>query len=244
VFDYRYHALSLVAVFLALTVGLLLGVAIGDRGLVAGARDLLHADLRTDVEQAGAETRALQEELDRRDRFERQAYPALVAGRLEGRRIGLVFLGARDEAVYEQVRAALAPAGATLAFVTQAEGGREPLGRRTGAALAGGGPVPPDVLAGTAGDLSGADGIVLAGSAEGPFEDGVVEGLRAAVVVGVELAATVPSRTGWYREHGLSSVDNLDNVAGMAALVLLLAGEGSGAYGEKPGAVDVVPAAP
>jgi hypothetical protein len=31
-FDFRYHALSLVAVFLALMIGLLLGVAIGGPG--------------------------------------------------------------------------------------------------------------------------------------------------------------------------------------------------------------------
>jgi hypothetical protein len=37
--NFRYHALSLVAVFLSLVIGLLLGVAIGDKGLVSsGAR--------------------------------------------------------------------------------------------------------------------------------------------------------------------------------------------------------------
>jgi ABC-type proline/glycine betaine transport system permease subunit len=33
-FDFRYHALSLVAVFMALVIGILLGIAIGDKGLV------------------------------------------------------------------------------------------------------------------------------------------------------------------------------------------------------------------
>ena len=37
-FDFRYHALSLAAVFIALVVGLLLGVAIGDKELVSSAR--------------------------------------------------------------------------------------------------------------------------------------------------------------------------------------------------------------
>ena len=50
-FDFRYHALSLVAVFLALVVGLLLGVAIGDKGLVSvGAQDMRDS-LRDDVRQ-------------------------------------------------------------------------------------------------------------------------------------------------------------------------------------------------
>jgi hypothetical protein len=36
-FDFRYHALSLIAVLVALVLGLLLGVAIGDKGLVSSA---------------------------------------------------------------------------------------------------------------------------------------------------------------------------------------------------------------
>ena len=38
-FDVRYHALSLAAIFIALVVGLLLGVAIGDKELVSSARN-------------------------------------------------------------------------------------------------------------------------------------------------------------------------------------------------------------
>ena len=47
-FDFRYHALSLAAVFLALVVGLLLGVAIGDEELVSCAEDIRDS-LREDV---------------------------------------------------------------------------------------------------------------------------------------------------------------------------------------------------
>ena len=43
VFDFRYHALSLVAVFVALVLGLLLGVAIGDKGLVSSAENNMQA---------------------------------------------------------------------------------------------------------------------------------------------------------------------------------------------------------
>ena len=54
-FDFRYHALSLVAVFLALVVGLLLGVAIGDQGLVSSAERDIRNSLRADVRDARAE---------------------------------------------------------------------------------------------------------------------------------------------------------------------------------------------
>ena len=49
--DFRYHALSLVAVFLALAIGIVLGVTIGD-SLVSDAERALRGNLRADVEKA------------------------------------------------------------------------------------------------------------------------------------------------------------------------------------------------
>src|SRR3977135_3002202 len=54
-FDFRYHALSLVAVFMALVIGILLGIAIGDKGLVSGTRKDLINSLRRDVGNAPQE---------------------------------------------------------------------------------------------------------------------------------------------------------------------------------------------
>jgi len=62
-FDFRYHALSLVAVFLALMIGLLLGVAIGDRGLVSGAERNLRGSLRADVRRSRAQSADLRSQL-------------------------------------------------------------------------------------------------------------------------------------------------------------------------------------
>ena len=47
-FDYRYHALSLAAVLLALMIGVLLGVAIGDSNLVSSAKNGIVADMSLD----------------------------------------------------------------------------------------------------------------------------------------------------------------------------------------------------
>ena len=56
-FDFRYHALSLVAVFLALVIGLLLGVAIGDKGLVSGDAQDVRGSLRRDRTERGPRRR-------------------------------------------------------------------------------------------------------------------------------------------------------------------------------------------
>ena len=49
--DFRYHALSLVAVFLALAIGIVLGVTVGG-SLVSDAERSLRGNLRADVENA------------------------------------------------------------------------------------------------------------------------------------------------------------------------------------------------
>ena len=116
-FDFRYHAFSLVAVFLALTIGLLLGVAIGDEGLVSSAEHDLRSSLRTDVEQAHDQSDALRTQLHEHERFEQEAYPIMVGGRLQGMRVGLVAFGELNDGLVKQVRSALSPTGAHLVSV-------------------------------------------------------------------------------------------------------------------------------
>lgn len=123
-FDFRYHALSLAAVFLALMVGLLLGVAIGDQALVSGAENSVRDSLRRDVSAASKRSRELAAELEEQRRVQRQLYPLLVEGRLAGQRVGLVGLGGLPDATIRSVREALADTGGRLTAVTVI---REPL---------------------------------------------------------------------------------------------------------------------
>jgi Copper transport outer membrane protein, MctB len=69
----------------------------------------------------------------------------------------------------------------------------------------------------------------------GEFESGLLEGVAAKGVpaVGVELTSTKPSQIPWYTNEDLASVDDLDALAGRAALAFALAGD-HGAYGVKP----------
>src|SRR5687767_996414 len=115
-FDFRYHALSLAAVLVALVVGLLLGVAVGDQGLVSSAENDLRRNLRADIRKAREESADLRNQLDRRKRYEEATFGPLVSERLEGRRVSLLFLGDRSEPIFEHVRDALEPSGGDLAF--------------------------------------------------------------------------------------------------------------------------------
>jgi len=121
-FDFRYHALSLAAVFIALVVGLLLGVAIGDKELVSSASNEIRDSLRSDVVRANDERRDALADLRREQEYADKSYPILTGGQLRGRRIGLVMLGENDGAL-ETVDRALEPTGATLKVVAVVRGG-------------------------------------------------------------------------------------------------------------------------
>lgn len=116
-FDFRYHALSLVAVFVALLIGLLLGVAIGDEGLVSSAERQLRSNLRSDVADANRRADDLRREVSESERFANEVYPPLVADRLTGQRIALLFLGEGSDDLADDVRSALDDTGGRVTAV-------------------------------------------------------------------------------------------------------------------------------
>lgn len=116
-FDFRYHAISLAGVFLALAVGLLLGIAIGDEQLVSSARNKLEDNLKQSLEDTRAEVQHQREELARSRLYEEQTFPVLVGDRLAGRRVAVVFLNGRDDETFRYVRDAVVAADGVLSTV-------------------------------------------------------------------------------------------------------------------------------
>jgi len=123
VFDFRYHALSLAAVFIALAVGLLLGVAIGDSGLVSSAERDIRQGLRGDVREANERATEAQASRDRLAEELQASFPLMADDRLTGS-VGLVFLGENSQEIADHVKTALAGSGAERASVATI---REPL---------------------------------------------------------------------------------------------------------------------
>jgi copper transport outer membrane protein MctB len=74
------------------------------------------------------------------------------------------------------------------------------------------------------------------------FEAGLIAGVAAVGVptVGVELSKAAASQVPWYKERGLSSVDDVDALAGQTALAYALAGD-RGTFGVKPTADTLLP---
>ena len=120
-FDLRYHVASLAAVFLALVLGIFVGVGLSGKGFVSDAeRENLEASidsLRAERDAALARAETAGRAGDALDDYARTAYPALVAGRLEGKTVGVVFVGSVDQGVAGAVRRTVRDAGGRVALV-------------------------------------------------------------------------------------------------------------------------------
>lgn len=116
--DFRYHIVSLISVFLALAVGIILGAgplkeSIGDQ--LTGQVDVL----RTEKDELRKELDSAESLLTSTDAFVAAAAPEVLDGVLAGRRVGVVQLGAIDDAVLVGVEAQIAAAGGTISIRTQ-----------------------------------------------------------------------------------------------------------------------------
>jgi hypothetical protein len=116
-FDLRYHVASLAAVFLALIIGILVGVGISSGGFVKkGERKLLTdqiADLRNRLGAANTRAQDLSEAQRAGQTFVQDTYPALMAGRLRGTRIAVVFVGSIDDGTRSLIERTLSDADAS-----------------------------------------------------------------------------------------------------------------------------------
>ncbi len=247
--DFRYHALSLVAVFLALGIGIVLGVTVGD-SLVSDADRNLRDSLRDDVTEARQQVGDEQELGAKRDEVIDAASQTVADGRLRGISIGVIAIGEQPGEIADSVEEAIDMSGGDLERTAvldppdapQARSARRQrrIGRRIGRLVERGGASPA---------LREGEPRRFSGSYRGPveavvvyreppadaddeeaardlelreaFEDGLFEGLRDNVV-GVEATDTDPSQIGWYDDQVIASVDNIDVPAGRLALVLVL----------------------
>jgi hypothetical protein len=130
VINFRYHVVSLTAVFLSLAVGLVLGSTVLN-GPMLDALESRVDTLGRDNSQLRDHVSALQQEIDREEDFATQAGPQLLSGKLTSRRIGLLVLpGGEDYAT--GVADALELAGATVTGeVTLTDKFTHPQHRRT-----------------------------------------------------------------------------------------------------------------
>jgi hypothetical protein len=112
-FDLRYHVASLAAVFVALLIGILVGVAMSGK-----VDDAEKQSLKSDVNRLEAQLDAASEGRAKVSRehtalraFIKNAYPMLIADRLHGKRVAVLFVGPVDAGVSQQIDRAVSDAG-------------------------------------------------------------------------------------------------------------------------------------
>ncbi|HET9170133.1 MAG TPA: copper transporter [Actinospica sp.] len=102
--DFRYHVVSIVAIFLALTVGLVIGASI----LSKGVADSLRSDLSTRNDQIKSQQNQINQlktQIDQQDKYLNATAGQLVSGRLSGLCVALVEIAGADSDAYAGLRA-------------------------------------------------------------------------------------------------------------------------------------------
>jgi len=114
VIDFRYHLVSIVAVFLALAIGIVLG---STSELRNGALDLLQQSsntLKDNLNAANAEKQALQSQAGAEEQFLQTAEPHLLAKLLQSDSVVIVTEPGAQGSVVDGVKQAVTLAGATV----------------------------------------------------------------------------------------------------------------------------------
>lgn len=234
--DLRYFVVTLVAVFLALALGLLIGANLPPEEGLTGRQEAIIRQLEAEFGRLRSENRfygqrlAAMEVADRALReLESSLAPALLAGKLEGRRFAVV--ATTPDAPLALVAGALELAGASVVPV-QPDFSLGPSGERLAAMVLGEGgdaaPVAVEAVV-VAGGSSGA-GRAYAAEVELPL----LSALRAAGtrVVGVERSDAWHSSMPTFKSELLCTVSHVDRLPGQLALVYLLSDtDRQGAFG-------------
>jgi hypothetical protein len=276
----RYHAVSLVAVFIALAIGILIGAEFGGDTL-SNTRRNLEESLVGNLQDARDRSEQLGGELNRSNEFAERVYPVLVRDQLDGRRIGLLAIGELPGNISDAVEEALGPTGARLvgvgvvrepvdvrglasdlsktrfADIAQNPDTQSAFGTGIGRQLVRGGSLVENVrghlFSRASGNFGALDGVIVVRiqpeemgpkrtAVAGQLESGLMSGIVATKTpaVGVETSDSDSSSISFFQSNDLSSVDDVDLVAGRLATVFALLGT-EGSFGVKSGADRLLP---
>jgi len=123
-FTFRYHVVSLAAVFVALVVGILVGIGISGRGFVdRSERQQLQNqidDLRNQRDDVIAQLAFSQKRQKAAQEYVANTYRAVMSERLRGKRIAVLFVGHIDPSMRANVDDTLSAADAPAALRVRA----------------------------------------------------------------------------------------------------------------------------
>ena len=116
-YNLRYHIASLVAVFVALAVGLLLGSIVSEAGVISSQRTALVAGLQAEFDALRGDAKTLATTNEALSSFAADAVPSIVSGVLAGRTV-VVIASPDDADTAARASEAVRLAGGSVAVAT------------------------------------------------------------------------------------------------------------------------------
>lgn len=117
-FDFRYHIVSLVAVFLALGIGVVLGSMSAERGVVTEQERALIATMEKDFDNLRAENKQLNTIISADEAFRAGVVPLVVDGQLAGKNVAVMVTGAVNSTTLKTLKTVIEQAGGVETSVT------------------------------------------------------------------------------------------------------------------------------
>lgn len=113
-FDMRAYVTSLVAVFLALGIGILLGTIIVDKGTVTRQQSALLKSIEEQVTNVAEDNKLLKKELEQSAQFQKDVLPHVIQGRLKGKNIAIVYSGNINGDLIKDLKSVIESASANV----------------------------------------------------------------------------------------------------------------------------------
>jgi hypothetical protein len=113
VIDFRYHLVSLTAVFMALAIGIVLGTSALNKPVMQNLRSQVHG-LTNEKNKQRDQIGNLRNDIKEHEQFAAAVSTVAVAGKLTGQRVAVVSLPGADNTQRDSVIALLRAAGATV----------------------------------------------------------------------------------------------------------------------------------
>lgn len=118
-FDMRYHIASLVAVFLALALGILVGTSIVNNNVLENQQRKLIDNINASIKKVKVENSALNDQVSSYGDFEEAIFPNLVKGKLKNKNIAIItFEGNNDRELESRAENWLNLAGAKTSSIS------------------------------------------------------------------------------------------------------------------------------
>lgn len=114
--DIRYYIISLIAIFLALAIGLVAGILLVPSSAMIDQQNAMIASLEDEFKKIKEETRMVRKNLEVNLKFEKEVMPYIISDELIGENIYLINTTLTNKDIYDAIKKSLEMAGAKIAF--------------------------------------------------------------------------------------------------------------------------------